>query len=92
MSLRLWYLKGKYGHDRSYLHFAVLSSVEFVKQSTKSSLATLVARHFSLTLKSTANKDKYNLSSVSEADREISSRVYTDNAGNEAYRVFDIIH
>ena len=34
--------------------------------------------------------DKYNLSSVSDADREIPARGKTDNGGNEVYRVSGI--
>ena len=36
-------------------------------------------------------KKKENLSSVSDADREIPIRGSTDNAGNEVYRVSSII-
>ena len=35
--------------------------------------------------------DKYNLSSVSDADREIPTQGLMNNAGNEVYRVSGII-
>ena len=51
----------------------------------------LQQQNVSLLLRKHVFKDKKKPTSVSEADREILSHGYTDNPGNEVYRVSGII-